>query len=210
MWPVPCRVIAAAAARASTIGARRLTSNSRRAAHAADTRRALITAARRLFSRRGYAGTSLDEVCERARVTKGALYHHFQNKEDLFIAVLEEVEADFVRAGTAAVSPRERCLGGIEGRRERVPRRLRSRRHPPHRHRGARHPRVGAVPRGRERARARLAAVESGAGGRRGCLGVGRARRPCTAAGRHLQRGRHDRGRREGSRRRPPIPQPRA
>ena len=78
---------------------------SRRAEHAADTRRALVTAARRLLSKRGYAATSLDDVCERARVTKGALYHHFRNKEDLFAAVLEEVEADFVAAGVAAVAP---------------------------------------------------------------------------------------------------------
>lgn len=78
---------------------------SRRAEHAADTRRALVTAARRLISKRGYAATSLDDVCERARVTKGALYHHFRNKEDLFVAVLEEVESDFVEAGAAAVAP---------------------------------------------------------------------------------------------------------
>ena len=79
--------------------------NSRRSAHAADTKRALVSAARRLFSRHGYAATSLDEVCERARVTKGALYHHFRNKENLFSAVLEDVEDDFVRAAIAAVEP---------------------------------------------------------------------------------------------------------
>src|SRR5437660_3961614 len=78
--------------------------NSRRADHAADTRRALVHAARRLFSRNGYSATSLDEVCERARVTKGALYHHFTNKQDLFGAVLDDVEADFVRAGATAVT----------------------------------------------------------------------------------------------------------
>ena len=75
-----------------------------RSAHAADTRRALVTAARRLFSQRGYTAVSLDEICRRARVTKGALYHHFHNKEYLFVAVLEEVEQDFVRAGSAAVT----------------------------------------------------------------------------------------------------------
>src|SRR2546428_4110490 len=78
---------------------------SRRAEHAADTRHALVLAARRTFARLGYASTSLDDVCDRARVTKGALYHHFRNKEDLFAAVLDEVEADFVAAGSAAVAP---------------------------------------------------------------------------------------------------------
>src|SRR5260221_7974126 len=75
----------------------------RRAEHAADTRRALVVAARRLMAKHGYAATNLDDVCDRARVTKGALYHHFRNKEDLFVAVLEEVETDFVDAGAAAV-----------------------------------------------------------------------------------------------------------
>jgi AcrR family transcriptional regulator len=48
---------------------------------------------------------TLDEVCDRARVTKGALYHHFRNKEDLFAAVLQQVEAGFVEVGAAAVRP---------------------------------------------------------------------------------------------------------
>lgn len=73
-----------------------------RDAHSADTRRALIRAARRLFDQQGYAATSLDEVCRRARLTKGALYHHFDNKEDLFRAVLEQVEGEFVQAGASA------------------------------------------------------------------------------------------------------------
>lgn len=73
--------------------------------HAADTRRVLVKAARRLFNERGYAATSLDEVCRLARVTKGALYHHFDNKEDLFRAVLEQVEGEFVQAGATAGDP---------------------------------------------------------------------------------------------------------
>src|SRR5260221_9119340 len=77
----------------------------RRAEHAADTRRALVVAARRLMAKHGYAATNLDDVCARAGVTRGALYHHFRNKEDLFVAVLESVEADFVDAGAAAVTP---------------------------------------------------------------------------------------------------------
>ena len=47
----------------------------------------LVTAARALFAAEGYAGTSLDAVCERAGVTKGALYHHFAGKKQLFSAV---------------------------------------------------------------------------------------------------------------------------
>lgn len=67
--------------------------------HTADTRAALLRVARRLFAARGYAGVSLDEVCERARVTKGALYHHFENKQDLFLGVYQQVEDDLAAAG---------------------------------------------------------------------------------------------------------------
>jgi len=50
-------------------------------------------AARSLFGRKGYAQTSVDEIAEAARVTKGAVYHHF-GKEALFRAVHAEVEAE--------------------------------------------------------------------------------------------------------------------
>ena len=58
------------------------------------TREALIEAARSLFGERGFAGTSLDEIVRTAGVTKGALYHHFSDKEDLFKAVAESVRRD--------------------------------------------------------------------------------------------------------------------
>jgi AcrR family transcriptional regulator len=45
---------------------------------------------------------SLDEVCEGARVTKGALYHHFENKQDLFLGVYQQVEDDLAAAGSAS------------------------------------------------------------------------------------------------------------
>jgi AcrR family transcriptional regulator len=77
---------------------------SRRSQHTADTRAALLKAARRLFARRGYTNVSLDEVCAAARVTKGALYHHFENKQDLFLGVYELVEDDLLEAGAAAAS----------------------------------------------------------------------------------------------------------
>ena len=77
---------------------------SRRSQHSADTRAALLKAARRLFAERGYGAVSLDEICARARVTKGALYHHFENKQDLFLGVYERVEEDLLRAGEDAVS----------------------------------------------------------------------------------------------------------
>jgi len=55
------------------------------------TRLALVTAARELFGERGYAATSIDEVAARAGVTKGAFYHHFAGKANLFQVVYEQV-----------------------------------------------------------------------------------------------------------------------
>src|SRR3954447_4848607 len=67
-------------------------------AKAEATRRGLITAARKLFGEHGFAGTSVDEVVKAAGVTKGALYHHFRDKDDLFHAVVEQVKVDVTAA----------------------------------------------------------------------------------------------------------------
>jgi AcrR family transcriptional regulator len=65
-----------------------------RAAQGAVTRADLLQAARDLFGTLGFADTSLDDVVARARVTKGALYHHFGSKEGLFAAVYEQVQRE--------------------------------------------------------------------------------------------------------------------
>jgi len=66
----------------------------RQVARSASTRAKLIKAARTLFARRGYAGVATEEIVRRAGVTRGALYHQFPAKEDLFLAVYEQVERD--------------------------------------------------------------------------------------------------------------------
>lgn len=58
------------------------------------TRESLLDAARELFGSQGYGATSTEEIVERAGVTKGALYHHFSDKESLFRAVYEQVERE--------------------------------------------------------------------------------------------------------------------
>jgi AcrR family transcriptional regulator len=69
---------------------------SRRAEYADATRQALIDAARELFAERGYNDTSTEEVVQKARVTRGALYHHFPGKAELFRAVYEQLELELV------------------------------------------------------------------------------------------------------------------
>jgi AcrR family transcriptional regulator len=74
-----------------------------RSQHVEATRRAVLDAARSSFARKGYAQTSVDEIAAAARVTKGAVYHHFAGKEALFRAVHDEVEAE-AQARTAAAA----------------------------------------------------------------------------------------------------------
>jgi AcrR family transcriptional regulator len=56
----------------------------------AKTRAELLRAAARLFVRKGFVDTSLSDIAEEAALTKGAVYSNFENKEDLFLALLQE------------------------------------------------------------------------------------------------------------------------
>lgn len=53
------------------------------------TRARILTAAVESFSERGYDATGVAEICRRARVSKGAFYHHFPSKKDVFMACLQ-------------------------------------------------------------------------------------------------------------------------
>ncbi|OFX20888.1 MAG: hypothetical protein A2V77_24575 [Anaeromyxobacter sp. RBG_16_69_14] len=66
----------------------------RRERVAEETRAALVGTARSLFAERGYADVSIDDITEGTGVTRGALYHHFEDKRELFRAVVEAVERD--------------------------------------------------------------------------------------------------------------------
>ena len=68
-----------------------------KAEQAEATRAALVAAARELFSERGYAAVGTEEIVRRARVTRGALYHHFRGKKDLFRAVFVEVDEELTQ-----------------------------------------------------------------------------------------------------------------
>jgi AcrR family transcriptional regulator len=69
------------------------------------TSTALVTAARILFGAEGYAAVGTERVASHAGVTRGALYHQFADKAELFAAVLSQVEAEIAERMVAAVTP---------------------------------------------------------------------------------------------------------
>lgn len=76
----------------------------RKAAQSEATRAQLVEVATRLFAERGYAGVGTEEIVRTAGVTRGALYHHFADKRELFKAVYEAAEAAVLRRIGAAVA----------------------------------------------------------------------------------------------------------
>jgi AcrR family transcriptional regulator len=96
---------------------RKVSPTTRRQDYSASTKRALVDVASELFTEQGYAGTSLDEIVAGARVTKGALYHHFSGKQALFEAVFENVEEQASRSIRRAVKghkdPWEKARAGL-------------------------------------------------------------------------------------------------
>ncbi len=86
-----------------------------------DARTRLLDAALRVIRAKGYADTSVDELCKAAGVTKGAFFHHFKTKEDLALAAADHFAA--MAAGLFAAAPfnqsadpLDRLLGYIEFR----------------------------------------------------------------------------------------------
>ncbi len=90
----------------------------RRAEYAATTRAAIVEAAVTRFSADGFAGASVDSIAETARVTKGAVYHHFDDKVALFEAAflsLEDRLVGLVSNGVAGLDdPREMLATGVD------------------------------------------------------------------------------------------------
>ena len=93
----------------------------RRAEHASDTRGALVASARRLFAAQGFDGTGTEQIVADARVTRGALYHHFRDKADLFRAVMAEAAGAVAQRlideqlASEAASPLAEIQDGISG-----------------------------------------------------------------------------------------------
>ena len=84
-----------------------------KAAQSEATRAKLVKAARKLFAKKGYAGVGTEEVVKRAGVTRGALYHQFADKRDLFRAVFEAVESDATQHAVARAGQAGDPLGEL-------------------------------------------------------------------------------------------------
>jgi AcrR family transcriptional regulator len=87
-----------------TVKETEVTARRTQAQRRAATRQALIDSGRALFAQQGFAGVGREEIVARAGVTRGAMYHYFPSKEDLFQAVYETVEQDLLQAVAEAAS----------------------------------------------------------------------------------------------------------
>jgi AcrR family transcriptional regulator len=83
----------------------------RRERYAARTRAAIIAAARRLFLSGGFVSTSIDDVASAANVSKGAVYHHFDDKQALFEAVFRASQTAVIQTSREQ-SSRQASPGG--------------------------------------------------------------------------------------------------
>jgi AcrR family transcriptional regulator len=78
---------------------------SRREANMEATRAALLAVARKHFAREGFSGAEIGRIAKDARVTTGAVYHHFAGKKELFQAVAEELETEILAAAANIEDP---------------------------------------------------------------------------------------------------------
>ena len=86
-------------------------SSSRTSRRGDQTREQILTAARKLFAERGYYQTSVYDLFEQAGITKGAFFHHWKTKEELALAILEDIKDSFETnffAGASQGRARER------------------------------------------------------------------------------------------------------
>jgi AcrR family transcriptional regulator len=91
---------------------------SRREEYAEATRRALLDAARAIFTEEGYQETNIEAIARAARVTRGAFYYYFEDKKALFDAVVVALQAEAAQAvathAVAVTQPWEQLQVGIE------------------------------------------------------------------------------------------------
>jgi AcrR family transcriptional regulator len=80
----------------------------------AATRDRILQAALQIFAEKGYHGAAVDDIVRRSATSKGAVYHHFPNKEALFLALVGELSGRLATAVTAAIETSHGALGKVE------------------------------------------------------------------------------------------------
>jgi len=102
---------------------KRLTREDKREAN----RARILQAARKVFGRRGYHGATIEEIADESGLSNGAVYYNFANKEDLFLALLEDWRGELIRGVEIAFASGDRRAGAPEEQlREEVRRILKS------------------------------------------------------------------------------------
>lgn len=101
----------------ATTAPRKKTDRSNAPRRARLTQKAIVSAAAELFARKGFGATSLDDIAERLGATKGALYYHIKNKEDIlrhiYLMVLAASEEPLAEIVAAPLPPTEKLARAI-------------------------------------------------------------------------------------------------
>jgi AcrR family transcriptional regulator len=78
------------------------------------TRDKILQAALEVFAEKGYHRALVDDIVRASRTSKGAVYHHFPNKEALFLALVDEFSARLAEAVAAAIADAHGALGKVQ------------------------------------------------------------------------------------------------
>jgi AcrR family transcriptional regulator len=78
------------------------------------TRERILRAALVVFAEKGYHRAAVDDIVRASRTSKGAVYHHFPNKEALFLALVDEFSARLAEAIATAIDGARGALGKVE------------------------------------------------------------------------------------------------
>jgi len=79
------------------------------------TRERILDAALEVFARKGYHRARVDDIVRASATSKGAVYHHFPNKQAVFLALVDDFAARLTGAVAAAVGSRQGALPKVEG-----------------------------------------------------------------------------------------------
>jgi len=80
-----------------------------------ETRGRILEAALEVFARKGYHRARVDDIVRASATSKGAVYHHFPNKQAVFLALVDDFAARLTRGVAAAIAARQGALARVQG-----------------------------------------------------------------------------------------------